>query len=55
MINSFMQSKIYAKFSVYLLEAFSKIVEFDNGIFFFLNCGAIKRLIEILSVEDYYS
>ncbi len=29
-------------------------MEFDNGIFFFLNCGTIKRFIEILSIEDYY-
>jgi len=39
---------------VYLLEAFAKIVEYDNGIFFFLKCGIIKRLIEILSNDDYY-
>ncbi|CAD8171232.1 unnamed protein product [Paramecium pentaurelia] len=54
MIQSFMQSKEYPKFTVYLLEAFAKIVEFDNGIYFFLNCGTIKRLIEILSQENYY-
>lgn len=54
MIESFMNSKNYPKFTVYLLEAFAKIVEFDNGIHFFLNCGIIKRFVEILHAEDYY-
>ena len=39
---------------MYLLEAFAKIVEFDNGIYFFLNSGTISRFIEILSIDGYY-
>lgn len=54
MIDSFMQSQPYPKFAVYLLEAFAKIVEYDNGIYFFLKCGIIRRFIEILSKDDYY-
>ncbi|KAM3136015.1 hypothetical protein pb186bvf_011820 [Paramecium bursaria] len=52
MIEAFMQSDGHFKFQVYLLEAFSKISEYDNGIFFFLRCGIIQRFIHILD-NDY--
>ena len=33
-----------AKFNIYLLEAFSRILEYDNGIKYFVNCGVVKRM-----------
>jgi hypothetical protein len=53
MIKSFMQYTVkptpeVAKFDIYLLEAFSRVLQYDNGIHFFVRCGMVKRLNEIL-------
>jgi hypothetical protein len=59
MINSFMQyttkpAEEFAKFDIYLLEAFSRVLEYDNGIFFFIRCGIVKRMNEILKDDSFF-
>jgi hypothetical protein len=39
-----------AKFIIYLLEAFVYILQYDNGIIFFLDCGLVRRLNELLQL-----
>ena len=36
------------KFIIYLLESFTKVLEYDNGIEFFLSSGVVKRMNDIL-------
>jgi hypothetical protein len=44
-----------AKFDIYLLEAFTRILQYDNGIEFFVRCGIVRRLNEILkNTNDAY-
>lgn len=68
MIESFMKyterPKVYhfchqksdvAKFVIYLLEVFTRILQYDNGIVFFVRSGVVKRLNLVLkNINDAY-